>query len=122
MKLREFLNNHACNSKTYTFVISKAVKEEHAPGYYYGYVGTPLRTIHEWMHYDMVDKYIVINPKHPPIDIPGHWVHQYDKGWINCCIITTEEDMRTMYSETQAQQMLDWYDDLVRKYVQDNLI
>jgi hypothetical protein len=114
MKLREWLEAKGQNEQA-TFVIAKAVKDEQSPMYRYEYRETPIRTVWEWLGGETADKYIVINPDHPPIDIAGHWVRHYNKGWLKCCVITTEQDLYTKYSEKQAKEMLEWYDKEVRK-------
>lgn len=67
----------------------------------------------------MAEKYIVIRADHAPIDISGGWTNWYKGGHLHCAIITTEEDLYTHYSETQAKEMIEWYDEQVRKQMQE---
>ena len=115
MKLREWLEAQKSENTTATFVIAKAVKDEASPLYHFEYRGTPIRAIWEWLQGETADKYIVINKNHPPIDITGNWVRAYNRGDLNCCVITTEQDLFTMYSEKQAKEMIEYYDREVRK-------
>lgn len=114
MKLKEWLQSKGQNEQA-TFVIAKAVKWEHAPGYTFEYKTTPIKCVWEWSESSSADKYIVINADHPPIDETGDWVRWYKQGRLMCAMITTEEDVRTMYSEKQAADMLAFYDRKVRK-------
>lgn len=116
MKLNYFLK-HFNENESFTFVIAKAVKNEHAPGHHNEFKTTPIRCVWEWMRMEWLDKYIVINPKHPPIDVTGNWVHSYNREWLRCCIITTEFDIKTLYASDQAQRMLKHYDEKVNQYL-----
>ena len=56
MKLREWLETKGKNEQA-TFVIAKAVKDEHAPGYHYEFRETPIFTVWEWLDGETPDKY-----------------------------------------------------------------
>lgn len=114
MKLTEWLQNKGKNESA-TFVIAKAVKDDSSPLYYFEYKTTPIRTVWEWLEGNTGEEYIVINADHPPIDVTGNWVRHYKNGWLQCAMITTEQDMFTKYSGKQAQDMIEWYDKEVRK-------
>ena len=114
MKLTEWLQSKGQNDSA-TFVIAKAARWEGAPGHTFEYKTTPIRTVWEWLEGNTGEKYIVINANHPPIDVTGNWVRWYEKGRVLCAMITTEEDVRTIYSEKQAEDMLDMWDREVRK-------
>ena len=116
MKLKDFLK-HFNENESFTFVIAKAVKDEHAPGHHFEYRTTPIRSIWEWLRGEDMEKYIVINPSHPPIDVTGNWVNSYERCWLHCCIITTEFDLNTLYSGEQYERMLKHYDEKVNQYL-----
>lgn len=94
---------------TVTFVIAEAVKDTNSPMWSYQYRPTPVMYVDEWLSQSNNDKYIVINADHPPIDITGHHLNRYNQKHLNCAIITTEEDLKKMYSEKQAQDMIEYY-------------
>lgn len=114
MLLREFLKNED-KYTDYTFVIAKTVKDEHTPFYHHEFYQTPINTVHEWLKGETPDKYIVVKKDQAPVGVHDLWDNNYKKGWLKCCIITTETDLRTMYSEKQANDMLKYYDELMRK-------
>ena len=115
MKVNEFLKHF--KSGEFTFTIAKTVKDEHTPFYHNEFYQTPVRNIDEWFKWDGAKDYIVINPDSCPIDIAGNWQHWYKKGYLKCAIITTEKDLKTKYSEQQANDMIKWYDNLVKDWL-----
>ena len=117
MKLTEWLQSKGENEQA-TFIIAKAVKNDYSPMYHNEYRTTPIRSVWEWLEGDTGEKYIVINADHAPIDISGGWTNWYKSGILHCAVITTEADLYTQYSETQAKEMLEWYDKEVRKQLQ----
>lgn len=95
-----------------TFIIAHSVRYEHAPGYRYEYRTTPIYSTSELLRYpdcSFLDGHLVINADHPPIDITGIWVNRYKRGFLCCAMLTTEEDLRTHYSEKQATDMIAYY-------------
>lgn len=113
MKLREFLQENGRNIQ-YTLVIQKTVKDEHSPFYHDEYKTTPIYSTWEWLQSSCIDKYIVINRDHPPIDVTGCWLNWYNKGNLGCCVVTTEEDLILHYGEKQGKDMIDYYDRKIR--------
>lgn len=111
MTRKEWLENLNKNEDV-TFIIAKAVKDESSPMYHTEYRTTPIRPAHEWLSVD--DRYVVINPDHPPIDITGDWGKWYRNGGLTCAIITTIEDLYKMYGSKQGDEMLRHYDDVCR--------
>lgn len=118
MNAREYLEKQAKNQQI-TFVIARAVKDEATPFYHYEYRTTPIRAAWEWLREDgsgrrFGDNYLVINADHPPVDITGLWVRNYKAGHLSCAVLTTEADLRTMYSEKQAADMIAYYNKTVK--------
>lgn len=113
MKLTEWLQNKGKNENV-TFIIAKVVEDENSPSYHYEYVTTPIRTAWEWLESNAGEKYIILNKDHAPIDITGVWNNWYIKGHLRCAIVTTEQDMFTLYNEEQALQMIKHYDNEAR--------
>lgn len=118
MKLKEFLQTKKILNKQtdITFTIAKAVKDEHTPFYHNEFYQTPIRSISEWLN--LKEEYIVINPDACPIDITGTWQKWYMKGRLLNAVITTEKDLFTHYSESQAKEMINYYDELVKKWLE----
>lgn len=112
MKLQELLNNENENVM-YTFTIAEYVEVTGNYGRTV-YTQTPLRVVWEWMKSGIVDKYIVINKSHPPIDITGHWINNYNNDYLKNCILTTEQDLIKQYGEEQGKRMIEYYDKKVR--------
>ena len=73
------------------------------------YKQTPQRTVWEWLEADNNEKYIVLNDSHPPIDITGAWVSQYERGHLKCALITTTERLIEYYGEKQGNELIKYY-------------
>ena len=116
MTLKEFLQQ--VKNGEYTFTIARAVKDEETPFYHNEFRQTPIRYIDEWKR--MKKDYIVINPDSCPIDITGVWQNHYKRGFLNCAIITTEEDLCIVYSKEQAKEMIEYYDEKVKEWLSKN--
>ena len=117
MKVKEWLESKGKNEQA-TFIIAKAVKDDSSSFYHKEYNTTPIYAVWEWLKGDIVEKYIVINADHSPIDITNGWVNWYKKGLLHCAILTTEEDLYTEMSNEQADRMIAYYDKEVRKQMQ----
>ena len=117
MKVKEWLESKGENEQA-TFIITKAVKDDGSSFYHYEYRTTPIFCVWEWLQTNTAEKYIVINADHSPIDITNGWVNWYKIGHLHCAIITTEEDLYTEMSKEQAERMITYYDEEVRKQMQ----
>ena len=117
MKLKEWLQSKGKYDNA-TFIIERIVKDDNTPFYHEEYRTTPIRTVEEWLGSTTAEKYIVIKADQAPLDISGNWTNWYKGGHLHCAVITTEEDVYTHYSETQAKEMLEWYDKKVREQMQ----
>ena len=113
MNAREYLEKLDQNSQV-TFVIAHAVKDAASPFYHYEYKTTPVFTAWEVLKGEWIDKYMVINSDHPPVDITGTWHNWYKSGRLSCAMLTTESDLRTMYGEKQAADMIAYYNKTVK--------
>lgn len=109
MRLNKYLNGLNENDRV-TFIIAKAVKDEHTPFYHTEYETTPVRVAREWKEWELGQNYIIANENHPPVDITGTWVNWYNRGDLKCSVLISEETLRTMYSENQAEDMIKFYD------------
>jgi len=111
----DFLRKHE-SAFSVTFIIARAVKDEHSPSYSYQYQTTSIRAAWEWLESPgWLEDYIVLNADHPPICIPGFWQYDYKAGRLKCCIIVKPEDLRkTCGGEKQFRDMLDWYERTVK--------
>ena len=114
MKVREWLESKGTNEQA-TFIIAQSVKYDNTDFYHKEYRTTPIHCIWEWLKGDIGEKYIVINADHSPIDIAGHWCRAYNRGDLLCAIITTEADLYREMSKEQADRMIAYYDNEVRK-------
>lgn len=119
MKVKEWLESKGKNEQA-TFIIERAVKDDATPFYHDEYRTTPIRSVYEWLDSTTAEKYIVINADHAPIDVSnGGWTNWYKGGHLHCAVITTEEELYKHYSETQAKEMIEWYDKKVREQMQN---
>lgn len=118
MKIREYLEKMSTRNNA-TFIIQKAVKDEHSPFYNDEYKTTPVRHRDEWLQGEgFIDNYIVIKADHPPIDVTGAWNNWYKGGLLRCAMVTTETDLLTHYGENQGRSMIAYYDREVRKQME----
>ena len=109
MRLKEYLNG-LNESDQVTFIIAKAVKDERSPFYHTEYKTTPMKCVWEWSAWEDGHDYIIANENHPPIDITGTWVNWYNRGDLKCSVIISEETLRTLYKDEQAERMIKFYD------------
>lgn len=118
MKIREYLEKMGPRCD-FTFIIQKAVKDEHSPLYHDEYRTTPVRYGTEWLNGEgFIDNYIVIKADHPPIDVTGAWNNWYKSGSLRCAMVTTEADLLTHYGEEQGRDMIAYYEREVRKQME----
>ncbi len=121
MTLRQFLELKRKQKGLYfdfTFTIMKSVKDDNTPFYHDEYYQTPIRMIHEWLDGSSIDKYIVIKPDSMPIDLTDVWCNWYKRKMLDCCIVTTIEDLKLHYGDNkQLKMMLEHYDNKVCKYL-----
>lgn len=112
MRVRDYLNTVSGNV---TFIIVRAEKDEQSPFYHNIYQTTPIRQVWEWEESTsgLLDM-LVVNKDCEPIDITGVWQNWYRKGGLKCCMIESEETLHTMYSETQAEDMINHYEKTVK--------
>lgn len=123
MTLREFLKEASYYKGTYdyTFTIAISHKDEHTPFYHYRYHQTPIRASWEWLDGKFTDEYIVINPNSCPIDISGLWQRWFNMipKRLRCAIIVKLEDMKLQYpNDEQFNDMLKWYDEKAKEYLE----
>lgn len=115
MLVKEYLELKG-SKNNFTFIIQKAVKDDNSPFYHEEYKTTPIQNYYEWKHAEkFLHKYIVVKADHAPIDPTGVWLNWYQQGDLNCCMITTEQDLITRYGDKQGQEMINYYDKEARK-------
>lgn len=109
MYVNEYLSKLPRDQKV-TFVIGRAVQEGALEFYHFEYRTAPIRPAWEWgLHGEIWDGYIVLNADHPPVSIEPAWHNWYKNGDLSCALVTTEADLRKMYSERQAADMIKYY-------------
>lgn len=109
MKVREYLQKFP-DATSVTFIKQVSVKDEASPFYHSEYKTTPIFSGWEWLRNDRICDYLVINADHPPIDVIGGWHNWYRDGHLKCAVITTEAELRKLYSEEQTQRMIAYYE------------
>lgn len=119
MKAKEFIQQLPIGDVT--FVIKKAVKDANSPFYHDEYETTSMCKTWEFTRETWLDRYIVVNPDHPPVDVTGHWVNAWKRGFLRCMMITTEEDLARHYKKPgdQYERMLEWYDKIAKGYLKN---
>lgn len=109
MRTTEYLETLDSNEQV-TFIIAEAQKDEHTPFYSTVYRTTPIRSAWEWAKCESLENHLVMMKDHPPIDVNGAWHNWYKDGRLKCCVLISEETLRTQYSEKQAQDMIAHYE------------
>lgn len=109
MKVREYLQKFPEGTQV-TFIKRVSVKDEGAPDYRAEYQTTPIRAGWEWLRNGAICDCLVINADHPPIDAVGSRLSHYRSGHLKCAMITTEAELRKLYSEAQVQSMVAHYE------------
>lgn len=114
MRVKDYLNEIGKNAEV-TFIIVDVEKDEHSPFHHNIYKTTPIRCVWEWLESTsgLLDM-LVVNKDCEPIDITGGWQNWYRKGALKCCMIESEESLRTMYSKEQVEDMIRWYEKTIK--------
>jgi hypothetical protein len=121
MTVREYMEiTGKTDCDNFTFVIAKAVKDTNSPFYHEEYKTTPIRSAHEWLEESCKTKdYIVLNAKQPPVvwaSVTG-WMNWYNKGHLNCLLVSPKEEIVMHYGEVQGAEMIEMIDEYVRKQI-----
>lgn len=114
MLLKEYLEAIGAEpSKDLTLVIATAAKDTNIPYYHLQYRTTPILSVMDWLE---VKDYILLNPSQPPICTitAPHFSNMYNKGYLLCMLVTTQEDINKLYNQKQAEEILAEYDKAVR--------
>ena len=117
MKVKEYFQ--LANTPTYksvTFIKARARKDANTPFYHAEYQTTPIYNLSELNDSKLMD-YIVLNDKQNPIDwLSGAiWNNQFKRGNLVSMLVISEEDLKTLYSENQAQSMERYIDGKLRE-------
>lgn len=99
-----------------TFIKARARKDANTPFHHAEYQTTPICPVIEWCDSKLMS-YIVLNNKQAPIDwLSGaKWLHNFNCGNLHSLLIISEEDLKTLYGEKQAQSMEKYIDDEIKK-------
>lgn len=112
MRVKEYLE--LAQVKPYadvTFIKARARKDANTPFYHQEYQTTPIRRASEWRESKLMD-YIVLNDKQPPIEWASgaHWIPKFNRGDLLSILVISEDDLRLLYSESQAQSTEQYID------------
>lgn len=113
MRTTEYLEQLSENEQV-TFIIAEARNDENTPLQHLEYRTTPVRCVWEWARNEKLANYIVTIKDHPPIDMTGTWVNWHKKGRLKCCVLISEETLHALYSEKQANDMIEFYERSVK--------
>lgn len=113
MNRREYLKQLE-ETEDVTFVIVKVVKDENTPFYHEEYYQTPIRLVKTWLEATNNEEYIVVKKDTCPIDITGIWDGWYKRGRLKCCMIMKKSDLFVRYSESQAKDMIAYYERIIK--------
>lgn len=117
MKVKEYLELAQIGKYSdITFIKARARKDANTPFYHAEYQTTPICTVNEWNDSKLMN-YIVLNNKQAPIDwLSGApWLHRFNAGHLQSLLIISEEDIKLLYSETQAQSIEQYIDSEIKK-------
>lgn len=115
MLVKEYLQNFNPHDDV-TFIIVKAVKDEGTPFHHPEYKTTPICTISEWEGSEIMNYYI-LNHKQAPIDwLSGvRWGLQFNRGKLISMLVTSEENIKSLYHERQLKDMIELIDSKIEK-------
>jgi hypothetical protein len=115
MTVREYLKAFS-ESTSVTFIKARARKDANTPFYHAEYQTTPIRPIWEWEKSAIMDYYI-LNNKQCPIDwLSGApWKIAFDKGNLLSLLVISKEDIETLYSPKQAQEMIAYIEKKIKE-------
>lgn len=75
------------------------------------YLTTANKPVWDWKRAENIQDFIVANKDCPPIDITGGWLRDYNRGFLNCCMLISEEAIYKMYpNQEQAKSMIEYYE------------
>lgn len=102
-----------------TFIIARAVKDNHSPSYHAEYRTTPIYTVEEWLNNAKILDYIVLNDKQAPIDwLSGApWINWYNGGHLLSLLVIPRDELETLYSQDQARSMEEYIERKIREEV-----
>lgn len=99
-----------------TFIKARARKDAHTPSFHAEYQTTPVYTLNELKDNKIMD-YIILNDKQSPIDwLSGApWNTKFKQGNLLSMLVISNEDLKVLYSENQAQSMERYIDDKLKE-------
>ena len=111
MRVRDYLKE--VNGDV-TFIEVIAIRLDNSPFYNYVYRTTPIHQKYDWEESTsgILDA-LIVRKDCVPIDTTGTWELWHKQGRLKCCMIQREETLRKMYSEKQANDMIDYYERLI---------
>jgi len=97
--------------KRVTFIITKAVKDDHSPFYHAEYKTTPLQTSIDWLKHnnEPILESIILNDKQPPITwLSGvDWNVDIKNGFAMCILIVNPSDFALMYKSDEQRKHIE---------------
>lgn len=110
MKFKDYAQRYLHKYDDVTFIVAKAVKDEHTPFYHSEYVTTPICLAYEWVDDTKFAEMNILNDNQCPIDwLSGaSWRNSFKSGRLKSLLVISDEDIKKMYSEKQAQSIIDF--------------
>ena len=107
MKVRDYLQRLG-QYQNVTFLIARAVKDDHSPFFHAEYRTTPMRMAKEWLSYNnepILDS-IVLNDKQQPITwLSGaDWSGMIRSGLAVCLLVIHQTDFSLMYVSSEQRK------------------
>lgn len=112
MKVKDYLKTHKWSE--ISFIITKAVKDDATPFFHPEYKTS--RLFHNFDNISYYDDYLILNDKAMPIDwLSGApWGNAVRKGEAKCLLIINREELITLYSEDQANSIIEYIDSKIK--------
>ena len=122
MKVKEYLQK-LDPYKRVTFIITKAVKDDHSPFYHAEYKETPLQMSKDWLKHnnEPILESIILNDKQSPITwLSGaDWNVDIKNGCAMCILIVNPSDFALMYkSEEQRAHIEKFIEGKLDKFIE----
>lgn len=116
MKVREYLSKLGKNDDV-TFIVARAVKDEHTPYYHEEYRTTPINPAWQWKD-SSLNECFILNDEQPPIDwLSGaKWIVPFKQGRLKSILVISEEDFALLYkSKEQRKRLIEFIDEEIAK-------
>lgn len=110
MLFKDYAKRYLHMSDEVTFLVVRAVKDDHTPFYHAEYWTTPIYSVREWLDNEAASNRHILNDHQAPIDwLSGsNWNSAFKTGRLHSLLVTSDEDITKLYSEKQAGSLIEF--------------